>query len=190
MIKQLSDIELVEKALRGERSGYAALVNRHKTYAFSIALRIVKNKEEAEEVTQDSFLKAFRALGQFRHEAKFSTWLYRIVYTTALNYLRRYCPETVELDSQLSDQLPSYQPDSADLLDQKIKKKYLDLAFSKLKAEDAIILQLFYIDEKSLDEIATIMDLETNTVKIRLHRARPRLRLCLESIMNNESIAV
>lgn len=190
MIKQFSDLELVERALSGEKSGYAGLVNRHKAYAFSVALRIIKNREEAEEITQDSFVKAFRSLDQFRQEAKFSTWLYRIVYTTALNYLRKHSIETVELDSHLSDQLPSYQPDSADLLDQKIKKRYISDALGKLKAEDAVVLQLFYIDERSLDEIAAIMELETNTVKIRLHRARPRLRLCLQVIMNNESVEV
>jgi len=190
MIKQYSDVELIERALNGEKSGYAGLINRHKAYAFSIALRIVRNREEAEEVTQDSFLKAFRSLDQFRQDSKFSTWLYRIVYTTALNYLRRQHVETVELDNELADQIPSFQPDSADLLDQKIKKRYISTALNSLKGDDAVVLQLFYIDEKSLEEIAAIMGLEQNTVKIRLHRARPRFRLALEEIMQNERIEV
>lgn len=188
MNRSYSDSELIENALRGERSGYAGLVNRHKAYAFSIALRMVKKRQEAEEITQDSFLKAFRSLDQFRHDSKFSTWFYRIVFTTALNYLRKNDLQTCELDDNLAGQVADNQPDSAVLLDQKIKKKYLNIALGKLKSEDALVLQLFYIAEKNLEEIASIMQLETNTVKIRLHRARPRLRICLEELMQQESM--
>lgn len=188
MNKSYSDSELIENALHGDRSAYAGLVNRHKAYAFSIALRMVKKREEAEEITQDSFLKAFRSLEQFRNESKFSTWLYRIVYTTALNYLRKNGVQTSELDEALSAQIADPQPDSAVLLDQKIKKKYLNIALGKLKSEDALVLQLFYIAENNLEEIASIMQLEANTVKIRLHRARPRLRACLEELMQEESM--
>lgn len=190
MIRQYSDIELIDRALNGDKSGYAGLVNRHKAYAFSIALRIIKNREEAEEITQDSFIKAFRSLDQFRRDARFSTWLYRIVYTTALNYLRRHGVETVELDVPMAELLPADQPDSAELLDQKIKKQYITQALNTLKSDDAIVLQLFYLEEKSLEEIAEIMGLEPNTVKIRLHRARPRLRLCLEEIMQDEPVEI
>lgn len=187
-MNRYSDSELIEKALSGDRTGYAGLVDRHKAYAFSIALRLVKKREDAEEIAQDSFLKAFRSLEKFRMESKFSTWLYRIVYTTALNYLRKNGVNTLEIDETLSAQLADPDADSAGLLDQKIKKKYLNIALGRLRSDDALVLQLFYIAENNLEEIASIMELETNTVKIRLHRARPRLRACLEELMHEESI--
>ena len=80
---------LINRVLAGEQSLYAELVNKYQSYAFTIALKIVENKPEAEEIAQDGFIKAFRNLANFNQEAKFSTWLYRIVFNTAITYKRK-----------------------------------------------------------------------------------------------------
>ena len=188
MIKEFSDKDLIERALRGEKSGYAGLVNRYKSFAFSIAIKIVKNREDAEEVIQDSFIKAFKSLLNFRNEAKFSTWFYRIVYTSALNYIRKGAINTVDIDDSHANQIAVNELDGASILDRKIKQVFIAKAFSLLKPEDAVLLQLFYLNEMSLEEIAEIMGIEASTVKIRLHRARPRFRIFLESFLNHNEI--
>ena len=89
MVQMQSDEALITQALLGQQQAYAQLVERYQHYVFTLAVRMVKNREEAAEVAQDSFLRAFQYLADFRGEAKFSTWLYRIVHSVALNHLRK-----------------------------------------------------------------------------------------------------
>ena|SRR5690606_33225623 len=83
------DIELINRALGGDRRAYEALVKRHQHYVFTLAMRFTRNREDAEEIAQDSFLKAFRNLASFQGQSRFTTWLYTIVYTTAMTHLRK-----------------------------------------------------------------------------------------------------
>ncbi len=182
-----SDEELIASAVKGNAAGYAGLINRHRSYAFTLALRVVKNREDAQEVAQDSFLKAFRALPEFRMDSKFTTWFYRIVYTTALNHRRKQGPELDQLTGELAERIPDSGFDSSFLIDRRIKKQYIDLAMEALPVGDALVLQLFYFQEHSLEECGTIMGLEANTIKIRLHRARQRLKTGLQHIMQFET---
>src|SRR6201991_2554666 len=89
MHSKLSDIELIQQTLSGNQSAYAALVKRHQRFVFTLAMRFAKNREDAEEIAQDCFVKAYRALGTFKQDSKFSTWLYTITYTTAMTFLRK-----------------------------------------------------------------------------------------------------
>jgi len=187
MPKTFSDEELIASAVKGNAAGYAGLINRHRSYAFTLALRVVKNREDAQEVAQDSFLKAFRALPEFRMDSKFTTWFYRIVYTTALNHRRKTGPELDLLTGELAERIPDSGSDSSFLIDRSIKKQYIDLAMEALPVGDALVLQLFYFQEQSLEECGIIMGLEANTIKIRLHRARQRLKTRLEHIMQLET---
>src|ERR1700749_1148197 len=89
MQSKLSDIELIEQTLAGNQAAYADLVKRHQRFVFTLALRFAKNREDAEEIAQDCFIKAYRSLASFQKQSKFSTWLYSIVYTTAMTFLRK-----------------------------------------------------------------------------------------------------
>ncbi|HYH55306.1 MAG TPA: sigma-70 family RNA polymerase sigma factor, partial [Anseongella sp.] len=129
-----ADTELIEKALGGERGAYEALVKRHQSYAFTLALRFTRNREDAEEIAQDSFLKAFRNLAAFQRQSKFSTWLYTIVYTTAMTHLRKRRNEFVSLEEAGSP------PDAAEhssggagiLLERKIGRQFIEKAIERL----------------------------------------------------------
>src|SRR3982751_3580414 len=100
MQSKLTDIDLIEQTLAGNQSAYADLVKRHQRFVFTLSLRFAKNREDAEEIAQDAFIKAFRSLSSFKQEAKFTTWLYSIVYTTAMTKLRKKNLATTSIDDE------------------------------------------------------------------------------------------
>ncbi len=88
-MQQQTDQALITAVLDGNSAAYAELVNRHKRFVFTMAMKFAKNREDAEEIAQDCFIKAYRSLGTFKNTSKFSTWLYTITYTTAMSFLRK-----------------------------------------------------------------------------------------------------
>lgn len=188
----LSDTEIIGRVLGGEVNAFAELVKRYQNYVFTLALRFTHHREDAEEVAQDIFVKAYRSLADFRGTAKFSTWLYTIVYTTSVTFLRKKKLSTTSIDDegtflQLENQNSSFQ---ANLIEQKSKNASLNEAINLLSADDAQIITLFYKAEQSLEEIGKILGMEPNTVKVRLHRARTRLKEKLKLYLQNEMNAM
>ncbi|MCG2613626.1 RNA polymerase sigma factor [Terrimonas sp. NA20] len=173
-----NDNELISNVLGGDQQAYAVLVDRYKSYVFTLALRFTKNREDAEEVSQDIFIKAYRALADFRGASKFSTWLYTIVNTTCITFLRKKRLEVYSLDNENVFEVADSQDSGlrANLVEQKSRVNMVNQAISLLSSDDAEIITLFYKAEQSLDEIAKVLGIETNAVKVRLHRARTRLR--------------
>ena len=188
MQQKLTDIELIKLVLAGNQPAYAELIRRHQRFVFTLALRFTKNREDAEEIAQDCFVKAYRSLNNFQQTAKFSTWMYTIVYTTSMTFLRRKRLDTQSIDCeeshiQLENHVSAF---NADQVEQKSKFAYLNLAISQLLPDDAAIITLFYKGEQSLDEISKALDMESNTVKVKLHRARHRLKEKLEGLLHHE----
>ena len=188
MQKELTDIELIELVLAGNQSAYADLVKRHQRYAFTLALRFTKSREDAEEVAQDCFVKAYKSLSQFQQQSKFTTWLYSIVYTTAMTFLRKKKLKTDSMnDDAVFTQVNLLASDfKLDSTEQKSRSYYVNLAIGQLLPDDATIITLFYQSEQSLEEIAQVIGMETNTVKVKLHRARHRLKEKLEGLLKQE----
>jgi RNA polymerase sigma factor (sigma-70 family) len=183
-----TDIEIINRILSGDSNAYGELVKKYQNYVFTLALRFTHNREDAEEVAQDIFIKAFRSLADFKGNSKFSTWLYTIVYTTSITFLRRKRLETTSIDDentflQLENQDSGF---NANLVEQKSKMTMLNQAINMLSADDAQLITLFYKGEQSLDEIGTILGIEANTVKVRLHRARTRLKEKMEKHLKQE----
>ena len=188
MQSKLSDIELIDQTLAGDQSAYADLVKRHQRFVFTLALRFAKNREDAEEIAQDCFIKAYRSLESFQQQAKFTTWLYSIVYTTAMTSLRKKRLDTDSIDDehtfiQVENQNSSYDVNNAE---NRSRSFYLNQAISQLLPDDAMIITLFYNGEQSLEEIAQTMGMEANTVKVKLFRARQRLKEKLERNLKQE----
>jgi len=188
MQNKTSDIELIKQVLAGDQGSYPELVRRHQRFVFTLALRFTKNREDAEEVAQDCFVKAYRSLNSFQQTAKFSTWLYTIVYTTSMTFLRKKKLDTDSIDSEGSQiQLENHVSDfRSDQVEQKSKYAYLTMAINQLLPDDAAIITLFYKGEQSLEEVAKAMGMESNTVKVKLHRARHRLKEKLEALLHHE----
>jgi RNA polymerase sigma-70 factor (ECF subfamily) len=178
----LSDNEIISRVLQGEQNAYAELVNRYQNYVFTLTLRIIKSREDAEEVAQDVFVKAYRSLADFRGESKFSTWLYTIANTTSITFLRKKKPEIRSLDNEKIFETANSRDSGfgANRIEQKSRISMVNEAISLLSADDAEIITLFYKAEQSLAEISSILGLEPNTVKVRLHRSRTRLKEKME----------
>ncbi|AEW00776.1 RNA polymerase subunit sigma [Niastella koreensis] len=177
------DNEIINRVLQGEQALYAQLVKRYTPFVFTIVLRYTANREDAEEIAQDIFVKAYRSLADFRGESKFSTWLYTIVTTTCITFLRKKKVPVHSLDTEQIFDLADNQNSTfkANQVEQKSKVQVLNEALRLLSIDDARILALFYQAEQSLEEIGRILGVEPNTAKVKLHRARQRLKEKMET---------
>jgi len=183
-----SDSEIISLVLKGDHNAYALLVERYKSYVFTLTFRFTKNREDAEEVSQDIFVKAYRALADFKGTAKFSTWLYTIVNTTCITFLRKKRLDIRSLDDERTFEVADSQDSGfrANHVEQKSRQNMVNQAITMLNRDDAEIITLFYKNEQSLEEIGQILGVEVNTAKVRLHRARARLKEKMERYFTEE----
>ena len=188
MQNKYSDTELINKVLGGDKAAYADLMKLHQRFVFTLALRFTKNREDAEEIAQDCFVKAYRSLNTFRNTSKFSTWLYSIAYTTAMTFLIKKRLDVQSFDAE--GVLPKVENQVSDLnadeVEHKSKMVFVNRAIDQLLPDDAAVITLFYQGEQSLEEIGQALGMEVNTVKVKLHRARHRLKEKIENILHHE----
>jgi RNA polymerase sigma-70 factor (ECF subfamily) len=175
-MKDISDSEIIESVRKGNHSDYSLLIDKYKNKAFSMLKRMLKNDMDAEEVLQDSFLKAYNGLNNFRKEAKFSTWFYRIVYNSALTRLsskrRRIEMEMSSIDDQ-PDLISSYDSEDSDKTD---FNKFINDTIEQLPPKYASVINLFYLEGMSCEEISEVMSSTVSNVKVILHRSRNALK--------------
>ncbi len=188
MADQTTDLALIESVIGGDQQAFSLLVKRYQRYVFTVALNFVKKREEAEEIAQDCFVKVYRSLATFQRQSKFSTWLYGIVYHTSMTHLRKKQIDKISIDDEENAvQLENKESDfKADRAEKKSRTEFIQLGIKMLLADDAMILTLFYQGEQSLEEISKITGFEANTVKVKLHRARLRLKEKLEVLLKDE----
>lgn len=166
----LTNNQIIAQVLQGNIQHYRHLVDKYRDMAYTIALKLMKNTDDAEEVAQESFIKAFEKLNSFKGEATFSTWLYTIVYRTGIYHLRKSTP----LDNMESSHLNivSDTINASEAIERKETKSQVKNAIDRLPRLEALIVSLLYLDEKSVDEVAQITDLTKANVKVKLFRAR------------------
>jgi len=177
----------IDKVLQGETNAFAYLVNRYKNMVFTLALNIVKSREDAEEIGQDSFLKAFQQLHTFKGNSKFSTWLYTIVYRNAISMLRKKKIKTYDIDEFI---IENYTTDcdfpQMESLKEKDQKKYVKKIIESLPEADAFLITLYYLNENSLEEIEEITGLTKSNIKVKLFRLRKKLYNELSLLLKEE----
>ncbi len=183
------DQKCIEAILNGDANAYSLLVNRYKDLVFTLALRMMKHREEAEEVAQDSFIKAYRSLEKFKGDSKFSTWMYRVTYNTCLDRLKKNKRKqnTVAIDEFTEHKVKTID-NALDKIEKEERQTAIRQCLDQLSSEDNYLLTLYYFDELSLDEIAKIIGLKPNNVKVKLHRSRKRLATVLRQKLDNETI--
>ena len=184
----LTDKEVISRILLGESALFALLVERYQNYVFTLVFRFTDSREDAEEISQDIFVKSYRSLADFRGESKFSTWLYTIVRTSCITFLRKKKPDTTSIDNertfiQLENQESGFK---ANTIEQKSRHAMVNEAIRLLSPDDAQVITLFYQAEQSLEEIGRIIGMDPNTVKVKLHRARHRLKDKMEKYFSQE----
>ena len=183
-----ADKDLIDRALAGEQQAYAQILAKYQDMVFSVARQLMGTEEDAEDLAQESFVKAFRSLSKFEQRSKFSTWLYTIVYNTGLSKLRK---KKLQLDPIDNDE-QGVQVQDDNFLDgfgtirSEQRTHYINLCLEELQEIDRTIITLFYFEDQSLQEIAEIVEMTENTVKVKLHRARKRLEKKLTVRLKDE----
>jgi RNA polymerase sigma-70 factor (ECF subfamily) len=182
-----SDQIYIDRVLKGDTNAFAYLIDRYKNMTYTLAIKIVKNHEDAEEVAQDSFLKAYEKLDSFKGESKFSTWLYTIVYRNAITKIRKKRVATSDIDDYVIDN-HSEGSDSPQLeaLKNEEQQKYVKEAIERLSEKDALMITLYYLNESSVEEIEQITGLTQSNIKVRLFRARKKLNTELAFLLKEE----
>ena len=175
----ISDQELIAAASQGSEDAYRALVERYQQPVIGLVLRIVRDRAWAEDLTQETFIKAFRALGSFQIERKFSSWLFKIAHNSAIDALRRRRLDTVPLETtdshgpDLLDCLPGSDVESPEtVLRGHDLGTAMAEAIAELRPDYASVIELRFVQGLSYEEIAEVMELPLGTVKTHLHRAR------------------
>lgn len=185
-MKSNKDSYYIQKIKEGDVGAYAYLVDRHKKMAFNIAMQLIGNREDAEEITQDAFLKAYQALDTYKGESKFSTWLYRIIYNASISKMRKKLDQvSIDEDYNASVNVKSTQSALQSLTNEE-QKLYINRALGKMKGDEKTIISLYYLDENSIDEVSEVTGLSVANVKVKLHRSRKKLYGILEQYLQKE----
>jgi RNA polymerase sigma factor (sigma-70 family) len=175
-----SDLDLIESVKGGDLRSFGQLVDRHKARAMTLAVRMLKSAEEAEEAVQDAFVRAYQSLPAFEGRSSFSTWFYRIVFNVCSTALRKKRPVDLRsLEARTDDGFPEPEDQGAGpdtVVESEELKDIISEAIDALPPNYAGIVSLFFLQERSYEEIVDITGLPLGTVKVRLFRARAMLR--------------
>ncbi len=188
MESNLEDIFWIEQILNGKTERFALLVNKYKDKVFSLARGILKNKEEAEDVAQEIFVKVFKALPKFKHKAKFSTWVYRIAYNECISHLRKQKISTVSVDHVSQNYMDTERNNTGNWQEAEFKSKMLHRALNHLPETDRGLVHFFYFDNLSVNEIAQITGLSVSNVKTKMFRIRKKLYEELQILTGKEMV--
>jgi RNA polymerase sigma factor (sigma-70 family) len=172
----LTERAYIDAIQNGDPAPYGLIVEEYQHMAYTIALRILRNPEDAEDVSQESFIKAYQQIKQYAGKSKFSTWLYTIVYRTAISKAKEKRFDTFSIGEDINENYT--QDSSAPQLEQlhlNEEQKYIRQAILKLPQVEALMITLFYLNENSIKEIREITGLSSALIKIRLFRARKKL---------------
>lgn len=179
----------ISKVLQGNLSSFAILVEKHKGMAYTLALRIAKNQEDAEEIAQDAFMKVYDSLSTFKQDSKFTTWLYKIIYNTAISRFRKKHIDSFSMEeSSIADSVHEQNDDGLDILHHQERKRIISMAISRLKEDEGAAMTLFYLNENSIKEIEEITGFTDSNIKILLFRGRKKLLFELKKILKDEIV--
>lgn len=183
----MTEEHIIQLIRGGNPQAYRALVERYQGMVFTLCSRVLTDEFEAEEAAQETFIKAYGALNSFRGQCKFSTWLYRIAYNTAISRTRkkRHTYKLEEATYEVENTEEAFNGLDAMAGDE--RKEYLHKALQQLPAEDSLLVSLYYLEETDLDELARISGMEKGTVKVRIHRAKKKLYQLLCQLVNGEA---
>lgn len=182
-MNELDDTYYIQRTLDGDTEYFSRLVNRYSRPIYLLVFRIVRRKEDAEELTQDIFLKTFRMLSSFKGDCRFSTWLYRVAYNTAISATRKKKYEFLYIEEQTIGNVKDENVETIleDADNEELLKK-MEKAVDLLPPDEKALISLFYTEEHSVEEIATITGLTVSNVKVKLHRIRKKLYVIINEM--------
>ncbi len=184
---------ILDRVRSGDTRAFGLLIERHKEGAYTLALRILNSREEAEETVQDAFLRVYRGIAGFRGDSRFATWLYRIVFNLSMTRVKRRRTPAESLDAHGEEPGDIVRETEGggilEHLERQEAAALLAKGLAKLPHHHRIAVELFYLQEQSYEEIATIMGIPLGTVKTYLFRGRMRLKVLLADAVHEEEKA-
>lgn len=190
-MEKKTDEYYIREILRGESGSFSQLVERYSHLAFSLSMKILNQREDAEEAAQDAFIKAYNSLGSFQSSSTFKTWFFRIVYNTSISKLRtRKNIEVKFEDVKISDSEIQATENAIGQLNTEDRQRYLQVGLERLEPEEQALLKMYYYDDFSMDEISTITSLTLSNVKVKIHRSRKKLLQELKFVLKDEIISI
>lgn len=173
--------ESIVKIQNGDHKAFTYVVEKYQSLAYNIARSVVHNAEDAEEVAQDAFVKIYRFIGQYNGESRFSSWLYKVVFNTALTKANKTAKELLRNDQLIKSQEKLKWSEGAEFnkLITEDQKRIIEEGLNRLEDEDKLVITLFYLAEKSISEIAEITTWKHSKCKVKLMRSRKKLELLL-----------
>ena len=172
---------IIKEILNGKTEQYEYFLDRYGQQVFVLVDRIVSCQEDAEELTQDVFLKAFQQLSSFKAESSFSTWIYRIATNVAISAVRKKRNDVLRLDDSVFANLSDNQVDEALEDDSEEQMERLQQAMNQLEADERALITLYYLEEKPLAEVAFILGMTEGNAKVKLHRIRKKLYVLIKN---------
>jgi RNA polymerase sigma-70 factor (ECF subfamily) len=177
------DIFYIGQVLEGKTNAFTHIVDSHKDHAYNLALRICGSHEEAEEIAQDAFIKAYRSLSSFRMRSSFATWLYRIVYNTAISLVRTRKKGMLSLEEFPADAIDFIRDNtSEEEAETEYRNSLVNFSLQKISEEERGLITLYYYEELSIEEISDITAITKSNVKVKLFRARQKMTGIIEKI--------
>jgi RNA polymerase sigma factor (sigma-70 family) len=174
----------IEKVLNGQTRYFSHIVEKYQDVVFSVALKVLRNREDAEEAAQESFVKAYTSLNKFRGKAKFSTWLYRITYNTCISATRKKKYDISYIDEvKVNDESEEINIDG---LPEEKRAGYIKVALEKLPKDEYTLIFLYYFEDQSIEEISKVTGLRISNTKVKLHRARKKIYTILNEMLKDE----
>ncbi len=182
------EIECIQRVQQGDAEAFGPLVERYQQRIFSIAFHLVRRRDEVEDLAQEIFFKAFRAIRSYNFESSFATWLSRIAVNHCYDYLRKVRASRISYYSEMSEEsaqelerkVESPPPQGLDHGEKLALGDFVGKLLDRAPAGDRVILTLKELEDYSVEEIADLLNLKSSTVKVRLHRARKRMLEDLE----------
>jgi RNA polymerase sigma factor (sigma-70 family) len=186
-----NDAYYISKVLQGDKAAYSWLVNRYSEMVYSIAMKILGNTADAEDLAQEVFISAYQSLKDYRGSSKFSTWLYRITFNKAISQLRKTKHELITDNEKHLENWGGSDPDPYvyrdhgivnELTDEEEKVKALEMVIKQLTVDEQLLIMLHYFEEQSVDEISIITRNSVSNVKVKLFRIRKKMKKMIEMI--------
>jgi RNA polymerase sigma-70 factor, ECF subfamily len=183
------DIFYIDQILTGNSNAFRYIVDQYKDKTYNLALRICGNHEEAEEIAQDSFLKAYRSLNRFKKKSSFATWLYRITYNSSISLVRIKKKKTLSLEDFPADAVDFLGNNTTDEeAEREFRNSLVNFALQKINEEERALISLFYYEDMNIEEISDITGISKSTVKVKLFRTRQKMLEIIEKVEKNKLI--
>lgn len=179
------ELIIIKKVTGGDVAAFSVLVDNYKDKAITLASNIVLNREDAEDIVQEAFIKAFLSLETFKGNSRFSTWFYRIVLNTSLNKRKLKRPENITIEA-VSERIEINIQNALSRFNDREQKNLIQSALKALNENERVCITMFYLNELSVEEIVDLTGFTSSNIKVLLHRARKTLYREFQRLLKNE----